>query len=1086
MLNRKRLDILRDCFKILPGESYRGDFRAPERSVLQYVSTGAQKIAPRRPPGRLLKQSLGLGLGLALTLASCAKPPASAYDSEAAATSTAGTPVGTNTAGESCTSQSNGSGVDVYCGSWDQPSAQVRNGGVAGADTLQTLATTSTWRATLEGTYACNAPSASTILDGEPAEILSCTQRLGGWPHVAMVSIIGGEVYYADGVLPALPPMQRALGVLSGKVSASAASSVSVTSNAELAQRLSAEAFSSGDISHYESLMDLGEQSNQAEDFSSAVIAYRAALALQQQKLGANNPGTLEPMLELALNLSDQGRFPEADTLFATAATLAPASTDPTAPAKLLHYQGLDQLNQNHDQQALDLLRQAQSAYSVLLPAELLQPQPTGTDNTALFSISHQSDTSNFLATQSHLNSPITQGALLGVIETLRYQAIALRDMNQVQASHAAINAADELAESNDIAPPMLGARIDRTNASLAASSGKDRTAITDFADASANFTVALPGSLPVAETELLQASALQAQGSTAAALNSCRHGINLLKSLHLGTSPTLISPCLDVFAASATQQAANAGNAESLHAEMFEAAELAQGSVTAQEIGEAAARLSTSAANPKAAAAIRAQQDDTAALAALYQQRDAFTKSPPPAAGTTASPAQTLASIDKQIAAANATLQQDDLAVQAAAPNFGQLVQQVVSAKDVLNALRPDEGFLGITSTPDHTWLFLLHGQSIQVARSDVNDDKMRGLVKAVLNSIEPTQAGLPVFDMADASTIYADTLAPLSSNMSDVHELVIAPSGPLLALPFAVLPTAPASAGDLGNAPWLVRKTNLAYVPAAANFVSLRKIEGTSAAQNPWFGFGDFQPVTLAQARATYNAATCGESAAEFAGLPHLPYATLELKAAAAIFGASPADELLGTSFTVPNVQNADLKNYRILHFATHALLPTDLPCQSQPAIVTSAPAGATSAQDALLNTADVTNLHLDANLIVLSACNTGGGEAGGEALSGLARSFFYAGARALMVTQWSVNDQVSAYLVAETLTRLHEGADGGAAGSLRAAQLALINGAGHGTPAKLANPFFWAAFAVIGDGGGPTEHQLSALSASANAGL
>jgi CHAT domain-containing protein len=320
----------------------------------------------------------------------------------------------------------------------------------------------------------------------------------------------------------------------------------------------------------------------------------------------------------------------------------------------------------------------------------------------------------------------------------------------------------------------------------------------------------------------------------------------------------------------------------------------------------------------------------------------------------------------------------------------------------------------------------------------------------------------------------------------MADVHELVIAPSGPLLALPFALLPTGAADPNNLANAPWLVRQTTLAYVPAAANFVSLRKIEGTSAAPQPWFGFGDFQPVSLAQAQATYNPATCQESAAEFAGLPNLPFAKLELAAASAVFGASPSDDLLGPDFTVPNVEKADLKDYRILHFATHALLPTDLPCQNSPAIVTSAPPGATSAQDALLNTADVTNLKLDANLVILSACNTGGGASGGEALSGLARSFFYAGARALMVTQWSVNDQVSAYLVADTLNRFHTGAAGGAAGSLRAAQLALIAGAGHGFPPSIANPFYWAAFAVIGDGGQTPRTELSALSGAANPGL
>jgi tetratricopeptide (TPR) repeat protein len=302
-----------------------------------------------------------LALLLSLALWSCANPPPSAYDTGASGPA-AGTAIGTNTAGESCTSQPNGGGVDVYCGAWNQPSAQVRNGGPADAGQLAALATTSPWRASLDAAYACGAPAPGTILDGQPAEVLSCTQRLGGWPHVAMVSIIGGTAYYADGVLPALPPMQRAIGLLSGKSAAAIGSAPVATSNAELAQRLATEAYSSGDIGQYNNLMDVGSQANQAEDFSSAVIAYRAALALQQDKIGVNNPGTVAPMLELALNLSDQGEYPEAASLFATAAALAPAATDPTANAKLLHYEGLDQLNQGHDAAALAYMRQAEAA----------------------------------------------------------------------------------------------------------------------------------------------------------------------------------------------------------------------------------------------------------------------------------------------------------------------------------------------------------------------------------------------------------------------------------------------------------------------------------------------------------------------------------------------------------------------------------------------------------------------------------------------------------------------------------------------------------------------------------------------------
>jgi CHAT domain-containing protein len=1022
-----------------------------------------------------------VSLLLLVALASCAKPPPGAYDSAAAAATGPGLNLGQNTAGESCNSQPAGSGADVYCGSWDQPSAHVQDGGPASAGDLAALATTSPWRAALEGAYACGAPQPGTILDGIQAEILTCTQRFGGWPHVALAAIIDGKVYYADGVTSALPPMQRALGVISGRIDAKSAGTAQVAASDQVvAQRLAAQAFSSGDIGEYDTLMTAGSAANQAEDFPAAVIDYRAALNLQQKKLGTDNPGTVAPTLELALNLSDAGQYAEASSLFAAAAARAPQSADPTAPAKLLHYEGLDALNQGNNAQALSDLTRAQTDYAALLPPGILAARPVGPANDALSNFGHGQVSNAFSSDQASLNSPVIQTALLGVIETERYQAIAYRELGQDAAAAAAIARADQIADSNEVAPPTLGGRLDRTGASLAVAQGQTGKAVSGFAAAGVNFAIDLPGSRPVAETFLLEAAAQSTNGDQGAALKSCRSGIALLKTLQSGTSPGLISPCLDVFAAAAD---ADASQADGLHGEMFEAAELAQGSVTAQEIAEAAARLSTSSADPKVAAAIRAQQDDSAKLADLYHQLD---QAQHPTAGQAAATGAALAALNKQIATANADLQQADLAEQAAAPNFGQLVQQVVPASDVLKLLRPDEAFLGITATPRHTWLFFLHKNTVSVASSDTDDAKMTKLVAAVRASIEPVNGTLPAFDMADANQIYTETVGPFGKALPDVHELVVAPSGPLLALPFALLPEIAGNPSDLADVHWLVRDTTLAYVPAAANFVSLRKIEGTSAALNPWFGFGDFQPVTLRQAQATYNTQSCKDSAAEFAQLPTLPFAKLELAAAGAVFGATPADELVGANFTVPNVEKADLKNFRILHFATHALLPTDLPCQSQPAIVTSAPPGATSANDALLDTTDVTSLKLDANLVVLSACNTGGGAAGGEALSGLARSFFYAGARALMVTQWSVNDQVSAYLVADTLSLVHAGADGGAAGSLRAAQLSLIGGAGHGFPPNIANPFFWAAFALIGDGGSASHAQISALSGGPSAGL
>jgi CHAT domain-containing protein len=347
--------------------------------------------------------------------------------------------------------------------------------------------------------------------------------------------------------------------------------------------------------------------------------------------------------------------------------------------------------------------------------------------------------------------------------------------------------------------------------------------------------------------------------------------------------------------------------------------------------------------------------------------------------------------------------------------------------------------------------------------------------LVRRLRASIEMTQR-LPEFDVAASRALFDDTLGPVTAQLNGTKALTVAPSGPLLALPFAVLLTGPTTQNELATAPWLIREMSIAHVPSAANFVALRKA-GASRAPQSWAGFGGFKPVTLAQARATFPPGTCSDSAALLASLPPLAAALRELDAARRIEGASESNVMLGANFTVPRVQAANLRSYRVLHFATHALLPTDLRCLNEPAIVTSPPPGAKDSSGALLTASDIVGLNLDADLVILSACNSGGpgGTTAGESLSGLARAFFFAGARSLLVTHWSVNDQAAAYLVVDTLQRLRVAPGSGVAEAVRGAELSMLDAAGHAMPAQIAHPFFWAPFAVIGSGAGaPEQHE------------
>jgi CHAT domain-containing protein len=1013
------------------------------------------------------------GLMVLSLLAGCAQPPTSAYlgGTSKAAQGGEGVSLGLNASGESCSQLPSGAAdtVDVFCGSWQHPAARIRAGGSADPTGLMTAATSGAWRESINLRYACGTPAPTSILGGDPAVVMQCTRRIGGWPQIALVASVGNRMYLADGIVPTLQVIERAIGVLSGRTSAETAALPPSAADRLLASQLASHAFSAGDVGEYERLMALGARANLAEDFATAETAYRAALALEQQKLGRDNPDVVTALMHLALQVSDQGRFAEADALFRQADSLAPRANDKAATARLQHYRALHALNQGCDEQALALLDAAGAGYARVVPRESLQAADAGLGpRIQRASVVGASELAT-LPSQRLMIDPTAQSAVIGLIEVRRYRSIVLRQLGRSAESETAIASAESLARANHMIVPLVSARLTRTSAATEGVKGNQLAAESGLLSSRQNFSQVVPRTRPVAATALLQAGVAVKQGNVSGAITLCRFGTTLLRELRAGIDPVLLEPCLTSFAAEAQQRP---GERQRLLMEMFETAELAQDSITSRQIDEAAARLAANARDPKVAQAIRRRQDAADNLAELYRQRDALTGGALPGSvppGVASNPA----ALDKAIAAAQVELADADAALQVAAPNYGQLVQQVIPAADILSGLHRDEALAAITLTKTGGWVFLLRDGTIDAAPVKGDAAAIATLVKRVRASITSSVGSLPHFDTQSAQAIYDATLAPVAAKLAGAQALVVAPSGALLSLPFGLLLTGPADPANLTSAPWLVRQVTIAHVPSAANFVSLRKA-GSSRASHPWYGFGGFHPVTLAQAQASFPGATCSDSARLFASLPPLPFAQQELDAARLLLGAAPSDEMLNTAFTADAVRRASVKDYRILHFATHALLPAELRCQNQPAIVTSAPPKAPDASGALLPASDITGLDLDANLVILSACNSGGpgNSTSGDSLSGLARAFFFAGARSMLVTHWSINDQTSAFLVADTLRRLVAGDDRGSAGALRAAQLAIIDQAGKDLPANLAHPYFWAPFAVIGEGGTRTQ--------------
>ncbi|MBV8167174.1 MAG: CHAT domain-containing protein [Alphaproteobacteria bacterium] len=201
----------------------------------------------------------------------------------------------------------------------------------------------------------------------------------------------------------------------------------------------------------------------------------------------------------------------------------------------------------------------------------------------------------------------------------------------------------------------------------------------------------------------------------------------------------------------------------------------------------------------------------------------------------------------------------------------------------------------------------------------------------------------------------------------------------------------------------------------------------------------------------------------------LPPLPETAGELRAVANALGASEQDLYLGGRASEPILRSGALDQYRVVHFATHGLMSGDLSGLAEPALVLTPPPAASADNDGLLTASEVATLRLNADWVVLSACNTAAGDGTPDAggLSGLAKAFFYAGARSLLVSHWSVPSSATVKLVTGAFASLSADPAIGPAEALRQSQLAMMAPA---NPPEFAHPLAWAPFVLAGEGAAP----------------
>lgn len=464
------------------------------------------------------------------------------------------------------------------------------------------------------------------------------------------------------------------------------------------------------------------------------------------------------------------------------------------------------------------------------------------------------------------------------------------------------------------------------------------------------------------------------------------------------------------------------------------------------------------------------------------------------------------------QLKQARKTLRQE---IERRFPQYSELINpKPVGISEAQSKLQNGEVLLvnQFSGGKGYIWAIPKQG-TVQFAETALPQSQIAGLVDGLLQSVSAEVASLsdiPPFDVAAAHQLYASLIGPVAGALKDAKNIIVVADGALGRLPFSMLVTQAVAqpTNDAGGTrfeqyravPFLVKEASIASLPSVSALISLRSAPAGSSQRKLFLGFGDplFSAAQMARTKSREEAPVAAlETAnteiamraapntnqmatAELAQLPRLPDTADEVREVALALGADPeADVILGVDANEEKILSMKLDDRRVIMFATHGLVPGELDGLNQPALALSSPDVTGGAGDGLLTVEKILGLKLNADWVVLSACNTAAGDGNGaEAVSGLGRAFFYAGARALLATHWPVETVSARALTTDLFRRQSANASLGRAQALREAMIEMIDNGRRLDPAtrqatfSYAHPMFWAPFALIGDGGGATR--------------
>lgn len=526
-----------------------------------------------------------------------------------------------------------------------------------------------------------------------------------------------------------------------------------------------------------------------------------------------------------------------------------------------------------------------------------------------------------------------------------------------------------------------------------------------------------------------------------------------------------------------AAGRATAAEDPEALKAEAFEAAQWAMSSETAAALARVSARFAEGG-GPLASLADRRERLTQQKSSLERELESLYAQSGPDAAARREE-------VRKRLEAAGADLTALDAQIAKSFPDFADLINpQPLSLAQTQALLGPDEALLLVLVADDAAYAWGVTRDGATWARADGYGAAAVGQdVRRLRAYLAGSVGGGDHFDRETAARLYARLIQPVEGAFQGKRTLIAVTGGALASLPLGVLVTQADGSGS-----WLIDRYAIAALPAVSSLRSLRCFRavgpppqgcpagsgasrGAAPAQRrELVGFGapaGLRPAEEVEGRGAtpvvQNIYRGGlADPASLRELASLPGSAEELSALKALYPSSLVR--MGKDATETAVRSEfadDLANSRYVVLSTHGLMAGQMGA-AEPGLVLTPPDTPSEADDGYLTASEAAQLRLSADLVVLSACNTAAsdGTPGAEGLSGLARAFFFAGARSVLVSHWEVSDAATVLLMKSAFADL-EGRDVGR----RARALQHAAQAVRADP-RFADPQFWAAFTLVGE--------------------